>query len=110
MNSTENLLNLLQQYETSTQQVLTETVEELTPIEITTKINDTENKISKDVMKLEKIPKKVHYFEYKNYHYRREVDENGNITWEVIHFDLAYKIDYNFQINVLEERIKNIID
>jgi hypothetical protein len=103
MSSTENLLHLLQQYEnTSNQKEVT--VEQPKEPEVT-KHNKPQN-----TMELEYCPQKVHYFKYKNYSYRREIDLNNNIRWEVVHGDLRHTIENQFQIDVLERRVEHIVN
>jgi hypothetical protein len=103
MSNTENLLHLLQEYENTSisKEVLVEQIEKPKVIE------DIQPK--SQVMELEYSPQSVHYFKYKNYHYRREVDMNGNIVWEIIFRDLKHNIEDTYQIDTLEKRVLGIV-
>ena len=109
MSNTENLLHLLQEYENtsiSTEGVV-EQVEQVEQVEKPKVIDDIQSK--SQVMELEYSPQSVHYFKHKNYHYRREVDMNGNIAWEIIFQDLKHNIKDTYQIDTVEKCVLGIV-
>lgn len=108
--NTESLLSLLQKYENSFEEPK-KIDSELLITEIQQIKNESSNlKQNITVMELEYSPQSVHYFKHKNYHYRREVDFNGNILWETVYGNLRHKIEDDYQIKVLERRILGILD
>ena len=103
MSNTEDLLHLLQEYE-NTSISKGGVVEQVKKLKV---IGDIQPK--SQVMELEYSPQSVHYFKHKNCHYRREVDMNGNILWEVIFQDLKHNIEDTYQIDILEKRVLGIV-
>ena len=103
MSNTEDLLHLLQEYE-NTSISKGGAVEQVENPKV---IDDIQPK--SQVMELEYSPQSVHYFKHKNYHYRREVDINGNIAWEIIFQDLKHNIEDTYQIDTLEKRVLGIV-
>jgi len=101
--NTESLLHLLRQYENTTEQ-------QDVPVEQPETPKVTEVAQSQQQMELEYCPQSVHYFRHKNYHYRREVDSNGIVNWELIHHNIRHKIEDTYQINMLEKRVSQIVD
>jgi hypothetical protein len=112
MNSnTENLLNLLHKYETSTTKQQESSESNNVWEDIPPKQNkNLEDLVPKVKMELEYCPQKVYYFRNKNYHYRREVDMNNNISWEIIHGSIRNKICDPYQIEIFEKRVSDIVN
>lgn len=89
--STEGLLNLIEKYQQDV------------PKKEEVKTNQNTNK--KNNIFFEYSPVKVEYFKYNNYIYRREVDSQGNISWEILKGNVSNKIQHPMQIQHLEEKI-----
>ena len=106
MSNTEDLLHLLQEYENNSisKESVVEQVKQVEKLKV---IGDIQPK--SQVMELEYSPQSVHYFKHKNCHYRREVDMNGNISWEVIFQNLKHNIEDIYQIDILEKRVLGIV-
>lgn len=104
--NTESLLHLLQQYENTTEQkqVPVESVEQPETIKV------TEVAQPQQQMELEYCAQSVHYFKHKNCHYRREVDANGIIDWQIVLRYTTHKIEDTYQINMLEKRVSHIVN
>jgi hypothetical protein len=58
-----------------------------------------------EFIKFKYSPQKVDYYTYKNSFYRREIDKNGNISWEIISGNIRNKIENEYHIKILEEKI-----
>jgi hypothetical protein len=108
--NTENLKNLLGKYQKPTEEpeiqeykIREHKIEEPEVTQEVTKSPD-----DKRQLKLKYSPQKVEYFDYNDYLYRREVDNDGNISWEIISGNITNRIVHNIQIKTLEEKIANI--
>lgn len=92
--NTENLKNLLEKHQESS-------IEEQ-------KIQKLQEVIKydsgKEKIKLKYSPQKVEYFNYNNYLYRREVDAQNNVSWEIVKGNITFKIEHQIQIQNLEKK------
>lgn len=100
MANTENLKNLLEQYNThNTDNTSNTQNEEL-------KIETLPSPTNSSQMKFEYSPQKVEYYTYNDYLYRREIDSNGNISWEIVRGNITNKLFHEIQIQTLEKRLQ----
>ena len=104
---TDNLLNLIQKYQKTDSDSFEVLVDPDKELQIKNNRNEENRSNQKDVF-FEYSPIKVEYFKYNDYIYRREVDSQNNISWEIVKQNMTFKIVHPIQIRNLEEKIKNI--
>jgi hypothetical protein len=106
--NTENLKNLLEKYQKTPTEEPEQELQEYKIQEHKITQEATKSPNDKRQLKLKYSPQKVEYFDYNNYLYRREVDNNNNISWEILSGNITSKIAEDIQIKILEEKLKNI--
>ena len=105
--STDNLLNLIQKYQKTDSDSFEVLVDPDKELQIKNNRNEENTSNQKNVF-FEYSPIKVEYFRYNDYTYRREVDSQNNISWEIVKQNITFKIVHPIQIKNLEEKTKNI--